>query len=126
MDWPENGEPARFADIVEPLMEAFKQGATWNMKTSMLTADIPWVGLPSPSDAHVNGSPKQRLSAEWRKHDREQGRNFLCTIISIAVSLGVEQGRRRERADWQPTLALIETTLKMASHQLERLSEGRE
>lgn len=119
MKWPADGSPARFTDLVEPLIRAFNAGATWRPKTSALTEDIPWDGL-SLSAPQV-GCPKDQLSAKWREHDREQGRSFLVTILSLAVMLGMEQGQKIEREQQKHQRGMLRVAIKIQEGVLEQL-----
>jgi hypothetical protein len=106
MDWPKDGSPAKYADIIEPLMEAFKVGATWRIKAPA-DRDIPWAGLPITRTANIL-TPDERLSAGGRKYDSDKGRSFLCVMFEIAVQLGIEQGMRLEREGNKTTVDLLD------------------
>lgn len=116
--WPSDGKPAAFCDIVEPLISAFNEGATWRPKTSATSRDIEWTGLPLESSSL--GPIDARLSAAWRENDRENDRTFLCTILGIAVNLGMEQGRRLELDRQEAQRDLLRASIDQLQYVLER------
>ncbi len=108
-EWPEGHELADFRDLVEPLREAL--GAAYDLSASEIGPE----GLPY--DGYNIGrkgrgqifSPDEELSAERLiESERDQGRDPATVILSIAVQLGIEQGRRMELEDVERKVELIE------------------
>jgi hypothetical protein len=93
--WPEEELPADFFDIVEPLMEAMKVGYT--LRRRIQAKSIPYDGydLGAREQKHY-GSIEDMLSEEGIQAEDKEDRTLLETFLSIAVLLGIEQGRRIE------------------------------
>lgn len=119
--WPEDGSPADFGDIVDPLIKAFNAGATYQVRPSMNETDIPWTGLSWESPA-IPSIP-DRLSADLREHDRDQGRTFLSTILSIAVNLGMEQDCRIGHQSRQFDVKAMRSCLRVLESSLDSLED---
>ena len=102
-DWPENGDPLPFVDLVAPVRAAlcYAYHVDWcggNLGEPM--PDIPWTGprrLSLVQCAVV--PPEHRL--EGRNLDAEllKNRDPLDVILGLAVELGIQQGRIIERRD---------------------------
>lgn len=119
MQWPEDGSPAEFSDLVGPLVDAFNAGASWRRKPGMDRSDIPWTGLPLP---HIGaGCPEARLSADWRRIDRDQGRSFLETVLGLALNLGMAQGQRVERERQKSVRDFLWAGIQFQQHALDQL-----
>jgi hypothetical protein len=95
--WPENDKPARFQDIVDPIVKAIE--FTYKMERKNERKNVPWNGLDIGEHQKVTSlRPRESLSAKQLAYDEEdQGRSALEVIVGLAVQLGAEQGRRCER-----------------------------
>lgn len=93
-EWPEDNTPVKFRDIVEPLYEAVL--FAYEVKRKNKNKDIPYEGYELGEDELVTCiSMKEGLSAEVLKWARDShGESALLRILSVAVQLGIEQGRR--------------------------------
>jgi hypothetical protein len=120
--WPEDGSPASFDDIIDPILKAFRAGVVWQDKKSMLNRSIPWSGLPQGIRGLSLLPPDQWLTAACRRWDREEhGRDLPTILFCIAIQLGIEQGVRTERQHQESERALIRNGLSEAWRALRRL-----
>lgn len=94
--WPENDEPAAFEEISEPIIKAIR--FAYRLVRRNKTKDIPWSGLDLGQNEKVTCSrPMTKLTADHLAFALEdQGRDALEEIVSLAIQLGIEQGRRME------------------------------
>ena len=90
--WPKNDETASFTDLTASAVSAIK--FAYELKRKNKGKSIPITGLDTP-DTTIHGPSSVLLNAANLKYsEEEQGRNALVEIVSYAVRLGIEQGRR--------------------------------
>lgn len=92
--WPENGEPADFSALADPICEALR--FAYSLRRRNADVDIPWAGPEIGRHELATCHPAAHaLSAEnLRYSEEEQGRDALMEIVGLALRLGIEQGRR--------------------------------
>lgn len=108
--WPENDEPVPLEDLVKPLVSAL-----WNI---IGMADSKYDGY-DVGDRHINVAADWSLSPEglaWLMED--QGIGEIQTALTVAVQLGIEQGRRIEKQKQQAAQA-IKDVIAMSDETLE-------
>jgi len=95
--WPENDEPAEFGEIAKPILKAIR--FAYRIRRRNKDKDIPWIGLDLGQDEKVTCiRPMDLLTVDGLAFSLEdQGRNTLEEIVSLAIQLGIEQGRRIEK-----------------------------
>lgn len=96
-EWPTNPHVAvGFSSIIEPVIEAIRK--THNVERIEGTGHE-WSGLPlGKRDRSTCVDPSEKLSKEQLVYSEiDKGQSALSTIITIAIQLGIEQGRRLER-----------------------------
>lgn len=93
-EWPENSKVVRFSDITDPVKEALQ--VAMDKGDAVYEDGIEWTGLMQGKfTAAVALAPTVALHAQNLTYsNEEQGRDVYNEIISIAVQLGIEQGRR--------------------------------
>ncbi len=93
-DWPDNNKMANFKDIADPIIKALKIAMKKGDK--VYQEGIEWEGLKQgPANNHICFNPSESLHAKNLTSSKEsQGRDIYIEIISIAIQLGFEQGRR--------------------------------
>lgn len=93
-EWPKDNEIAKFGDIADPVVEALKIAIKKGDK--VYNEGIEWTGFTQGSfTAATVPDPSFALHAKNLTYSKkEQGRDVFTEIISIAVQLGIEQGRR--------------------------------
>ena len=92
-EWPKDDKPADFEDIINPLVDSVK--FAYRITRRNVDKDIPYQGYDIGRDcAHVALGAEALTADNLRDRDENQGRSALTEIISIAVQLGIEQGRR--------------------------------
>ncbi len=93
-EWPGNGEPVRFQEIIEPLLEALRFG--YKLERQNEGRDIPWNGFNiGKYSSYLCGSPEQQLTAtELQRLEEGPSYDLAEVLMRIAVQLGIEQGRR--------------------------------
>jgi len=95
MTFPQDGSPAHFDELTEPLIEAVR--FAYSLRRKNRGKDIPWNGpdltLTRLLCCCFNISESlSRESLEYNEND--QGRDALAIIVSCAIQLGIEQGIR--------------------------------
>lgn len=94
-DWPPNNEIVTFGeDIVDPLREALR--VAMDVGNKVYDEGIEWTGLKQGGDlsACIPHPSRALHSISLKYCHEEQGRDVFTEILSIAVQLGMEQGRR--------------------------------
>lgn len=96
-EWPADDKTANFEDIVKPICLAI--WCAYDLKRKNVGKDIPYNGLEvGRSVLATNLGIQERFAAEQLRYsEEEQGRDALTEIVSAAVQLGIEQGRRIEQ-----------------------------
>ncbi len=93
-DWPENNEQANFEDIADPVVKALKVAI--KKGNAVYKDGINWTGFKQGKLTRASVFPPTvALHAKNLTYSKkEQGRDVITEIVSIAVQLGIEQGRR--------------------------------
>jgi hypothetical protein len=90
--WPSKNEPASFSNIVEPLRKILKQFNVESPEPRTIRYSGYELGY---KESITSTQPDKRLTLESLQYELEdQDRDVLTVILSIAVQLGIEQGRR--------------------------------
>lgn len=112
MEWPrDTNKCVNFEQLVDPLIES----ARHLLKVEWDGKDVPYEGYPLGQAGSFD--PDERLKAEQiRYDDEEQGRDPLNVMISLAVQVGIEQGRRidRDREGARTEYEISEAIMKAA------------
>ena len=92
--WPNKNLMASFSDIVDPLREALQ--IALDEKKEVYKEGIEWTGLKiGRKNSATLFNPSEALHASNLTHaNKSQNRDVFTEILSIAVQLGMEQGRR--------------------------------
>ncbi len=92
--WPKHSQPANIEDLIRPLRMATDEGNVRQVRIPK--GDISWRGVPfGKHSRHIMPEPGELLTKRSLRYNRqEQNRDFLDTILMIAINLGIEQGRR--------------------------------
>ena len=95
--WPKDGSTVDFTHITEPLRDVVRQLYHLQRRPPK---DVDYKGLDlGQHEKRVCLSPQDALTTENLLYSEEdQGRDPMVTVLSIAVQLGMEQGRRHERS----------------------------
>jgi len=99
-EWPTDGEVVDHIDLVMPLRRALDHHYELVRKENV--GDTPYDGYNiGKEDRAQSHSPSERLSAGIlaEAEDNDSRRDPATEIISLAVQLGAEQGRRLEAQD---------------------------
>lgn len=91
-DWPEDGSPADFVDLVTPLVEVFEK--LYEIGWENTDEDIVYDGYEI-DDLHICIAAEESFTSEnlhWQQSD--QGREPIEILLAIAVQLGIKQGRK--------------------------------
>lgn len=83
--------PFLFTDMAEAICSVFR--FAFKLERKNAGKNIPWCG---PNYDHANHfSPCEALKAERLAYaEEDQGRDTLTELVSVALQLGIEQGRR--------------------------------
>lgn len=124
MKWPDDGQPARFPDLVEPVCKALRQA--YSMRRKNKNKDIKWTGPPQGRACGVGSfEHAEKLLKENMKYSLEdQGRDALTEIVGVAVQLGIEQGERMFKTSGTYKFEL--TSIGIIEDMIKRIREGRE
>ena len=109
--WPKDGSPLLFGDLMRPLRKAIKHA--YILKRQQQDIDVPWAG-PTLGKPELAGClpPEEALSAKRLKYSlEEQGRTAFDEILGIAVLLGIEQGRRLMRESLSSRMNLMRSLM---------------
>lgn len=93
--WLSNNAPADFEELIKECKDTLLQGIKYERINT--DKDIKWNGhtTTNPYNRHVSLDPDFQLKAKHMKEVLEaQGRDFIDIILGLAISLGIEQGRR--------------------------------
>lgn len=107
--WPKNpNKPADYESLIDPVVKTIKK--TYRMTKKKITGPIPWDGVDDIGPTGRASSPtklKEILSRATLKYHEERGRDLLEVLIMVAVSCGIEQGRRIQRERLKSDAILI-------------------
>lgn len=90
--WPDNDKPASFEDLTEPFIKAINFAYDLTRKNE--DKNIPYNGYDNGELACCPGIEIlfDKESLEYNLDD--QGRDALTVILTAAIQVGIEQGRR--------------------------------
>ena len=98
--WPSDGSMVAFEEIVDPIVQSIRFFYSTEPKfdlddESCDNLQIPWNSYNIGRDAlAVCFPPDVRLTAKMLRKAQERGRDPLVEMISLAVQVGMEQGKR--------------------------------
>lgn len=123
MKWPDDGKPASFPDLVEPVCKALRQA--YSMRRKNKDKDIKWTG---PSQARSCSAScfehEEHLMADNMRYSLEdQGRDALTEIVGIAVQLGIEQGERMFKTS--TVYELEQMRIRIIESEIEQIRKSR-
>jgi hypothetical protein len=101
--WPEGNKTADFSDIAGPLVAALKFCYTLHRRNR--NKNVPYKGfnIGDRQRACCLDADEALTAKNLRYNDEDQGRDAVTTIISLAIQLGIEQGRRITMNDYEVT-----------------------
>jgi len=123
MDWPKNGKYIKFKDLERAVRSAIDHCYNINRKNKDI--DVDWIG-PPVSDYLTKFhciNFKERLEAyslDYAKINR--GKDAMDEIISIALQLGIEQGRRMFLNELNKNFDDLDKTMGRAFKSIERIT----
>jgi hypothetical protein len=93
-EWPDDDELVDFPSLVGPLRKALSH--CYKLVRKNTGADCMYEGYNiGKNEQTICLTPDQELTAKSLEYNNNsQGRDAATTILSIAVRLGIEQGRR--------------------------------
>lgn len=94
MEWPADNGLFMFENLSKSVRDALTQA--YSLRRKSKKKNIIWSGPPTPQNMKTSvGEFEERLSASSLAYgEDDQGEDALDVIISIAIQLGMEQGRR--------------------------------
>ncbi len=100
--WPKDEAAyVLFSDLVDPLRHVVN--FAYVLQRQNEGVDIPWVGYDIGNREKATCiTPDELFTVDCMKfQDEDQGRDVMDLVLTLAVQLGIEQGRRveRQRAD---------------------------
>ena len=92
--WPADDKPHDFEDLCDPVIRAIR--FAYKLERKNKGKNVPWNGPSFGIDCAASClPPHEALRASRLKYaEEDQGRDPLVQIISLALQLGIEQGRR--------------------------------
>ena len=96
-EWPLNSEMAKFGEIVDPLREALQ--IALNKGDKVYSEGIEWTGLKQGKGNPIFHPPRSLHSIGLSECKEHQNRDVFTEILSIAVQLGIEQGKRELKTE---------------------------
>jgi len=119
--WPSKNKVVDVEDLVSPIMRAIKKHYNLVPKHKEIQ-DIPWSGYDIGKGAKATMSnAKNQLTAKNLKHQIEQGRDPLNTIINLCVVTAIEQGRRIHKEELRIRKGILLLQLEDAKRTLETI-----
>ncbi len=88
---------ARFSDLADPIQRAIR--FAYKLERKNIDKDINWTGYDIGEDDKATcSSPNEKFTAECLAYALEdQDMDALQEIITVAIQIGIEQGRRIHR-----------------------------
>ena len=121
-EWPKDGSPVDFAELADPIRNAID--FAYDLKRINEEEPILWEGLDiSKHEKITTPAPNWSLSLEGLKYNQDQARSALTAIITIAVQLGIEQGRRLIKQEIALDLKTIFDLGRIQNSSIKNLSE---
>jgi len=113
-DWPKDNKPTNFDALSDSVVRVIEELYTLTPKE--YGDRIEWEGLASPPSP-CNLSFEESLTRENLEYsEQEQGRSTITTCVGIALTLGIEQGRRialqKNREEDKGAIVMIETGIR--------------
>lgn len=110
-EWPEDPiETVDLEDLVEPIVKSLL--SAYDIERKSLSA-IPYSGYNIGGEELISGSsPEEMLRPEDLRIAWQNGKMAYHALFSIAVQLGIEQGRRLERKRWFSLIDAAKTSLE--------------
>ena len=107
--WDKKGNTASFNDIAAPLCKIFKEAM--EKGADVYKDGLVWEGFDiGETMKHIALSPDQRFTPENLLHSKiEQGRDVFDEIITLAIQLGIEQGRRAKLREIRDSVSVLQT-----------------
>jgi hypothetical protein len=100
--WPSDQEPMiDYTELIGPVRKSLE--AAFELKR-IREGEIPYEGYSFTHSILASHDPVYNLTVEGQEYEAERDRDLIDTILSIAFSLGYEQGRRVQRLDWKAFL----------------------
>lgn len=91
--WPKDGSTVQFSDLVTSIEHAMR--FAYILKRRNVSKNIPWSGYDIGDDMKTTSpSPADALTKDSLAWQLDQGREAMEVILSFAVQLGIEQGKR--------------------------------
>ena len=99
--WAKNDKAMDFEDLTAPVVNAIRQA--FKLERKDRDKDLKWRGPPLPKSLGPRHFPfDEKLTAKRLRQDEdEQNRDALEVLVGVAVQLGIEQGRRIFKAEWE-------------------------
>lgn len=107
--WNKDGEPEAFSDLVDGLYDALMKALS--MREGVYQHGLPYDGYEVGGAVHhVNYTAEERFEADNLRIEKEDhGRDVFNVILSTAVHLGIEQGKRAYFQEIKDKLEIGET-----------------
>lgn len=117
-DWPKDGSPAYFGDLVEQVLNALN--VAYKLERQNTDLDLPWEGFDRSREDMAACRPlADTLSAEGLAFSLEdQGREAIEEIIGAAIALGMEQGKRVLLRDMRLRMTTLHMFVRTAQRDL--------
>ena len=122
-EWPPDEQAADFEEITYPIVRVLKIAIKKGDK--VYKEGIRWTGFKQGEESRATvPSPSVMLHAKNLKYSKEdQGRDVYTEIISIAVQLGIEQGRRITLERAKDIFFLSNSNIKAIAEMVDKLKE---
>ena len=122
-NWNKEGEPEAFSDLVDGLHDALNKALS--MREGVYQHGLPYKGFEvGESSKLTNYSAEERFKAEQLRSEKEQGRDVFSVIISTAVHLGMEQGKRVYYQEIQDKLEMTKVMASGVYESIKQLEES--
>ncbi|MCP4394505.1 MAG: hypothetical protein GY804_09610 [Alphaproteobacteria bacterium] len=116
-----NNKTATFSELANPIANAIR--FAYNLERKNIDKDIKWTGYDiGEKEKTTCFSPDEKFTAESLAFALEdQGREALEEIITVAIQLGIEQGRRIHKREIEAPLQTIKYMIDGGNKELKKI-----
>lgn len=115
--WPADDRPAAFVDLLTCLERAF---AAYDEQWQEMGQGVDWTG-PERGGIPMTPDLSVQLGPDGMAYQRRTGGTFITALLSVALQLGIEQGKRQERRRMEPSIRSLALTVNTAASTIRAL-----
>jgi hypothetical protein len=105
--WPDNGSLVSYDRLIKPLKSILDRGYRLFRK-DVKSFDYDGYNI-GKEERNIYASPKTRFESKSLADAQKKGTNLIDIVLNVAFLLGIEQGRRIQKAEQEQTNNLLNT-----------------